>query len=610
MYWLDPVSNGGHVLGPHVLQVQRRVRNAADTRWEPWTEWVQFSAVAGNVLVATGAETLAVTVGAGPTGGVTDLTPDVDTGVIDQLAGTTAYNLMITGAMKGQYKFRIKAKQSGDALKGLNLESGWVNFNRSPSAGLGYVTIPVPNPVDVEGVDDDGTEIPLMPALTAKALAADAVKDQGIGLTWKPSVGTTDTRVGFQDHDNDGDDAQDVSPEQNDDGPTPSDYRIDVSKDGVKWERGQTRTVSLRKWDHEDLKSTDVRFYRLFPINHGQFGQADIAAAKARKAVIASPDTALNLRQESATTTSITMEWDNISAAAKYDLSYAKVDEDNNDLPGTWVSLKSGITDTSYTDTKDLLPGQSRWYRVVALDDEGDPVPGADGAEALGETEDAGEPGTPVGLVAQEAFDSSLTNSDDRGVLLLWDQPTESGKDPHTSYTVERKLDDGAWETLVTDTANLEDQTALSTHFHDEDELSSDEQRAYRVAALSGSGVGPWSNVSYYPPMAGMAMPGMPGNAMSLMAGPPDDNDPAAIKLTWDAGANATTHTVAGVLRNADGTFDTSTAIWMTDVTSPLIVEMDDRPEGTYIFGVVAGLIDGTDREWSDWARATVAYPQ
>ena len=137
--------------------------------------------------------------------------------------------------------------------------------------------------------------------------------------------------------------------------------------------------------------------------------------------------------------------------------------------------------------------------------------------------------------------------------------------------------------------------------------LPPETERMYRVAAVNAAGLGAWSNEVTATTLATSTTL---GDAMGLMAAEPDDNDPAAIKLTWDAGANATTHTVAGVLRNADGTFDTSTAIWMTDVTSPLKVEMGARPEGTYIFGVVAGQIDGTDREWSDWARATVAYPQ
>ena len=487
----------------------------------------------------------------------------------------------------------MKAKQSGDADRGLDLESGWVLFNQRTRAGLGYITIPV--------AEAEDTEIPLVPTLAAEALDADKVKDQGIGLTWSPNVGVNHD----VDTDTDGTDTPNVP---NFDNP---DYRIDVSENGIKWVRGQSRTIALRNWKHEGLDSDDTRFYRLFPINHGRFGEAEIAGAQAQRAVIASPDVSLNLEQTGATTTSITMGWDSIDAAAKYEV-YSGIPGENDALPTSWMAQMK-VEGTSYTDSKNLNPGDTRWYRVVALSDDDSPVSGADGAEALGTADDAGEPGMPIGLVAQQAFDSSLTGSDDRGVLLLWDMPMDAGKDPHTSYTVEWKSDmetGDAWEVLVTDTTNLDNQTPKSTHYHHEMELGTDEQRAYRVKALSGSGTGMASNVSYYPPMAGMAELGMPGNAMSLMAGPSDDDDPAAIKLTWDAGANATTHTVAGVLRNADGTFDTSTAIWMTNVTSPLTVEMGDRPAGTYIFGVVAGLIDGTDREWSDWARATVAYPQ
>ena len=196
--------------------------------------------------------------------------------------------------------------------------------------------------------------------------------------------------------------------------------------------------------------------------------------------------------------------------------------------------------------------------------------------------------------------------SSDRGVLLLWNKPVEAGKFIHTSFLSFSER----WTPAIGKPSRKTPRPRY-THYTDEEEPVAGEQRAYRVRSRSVKGQSAWSNVALLP-ADGRRRPmlGMPGNAMSLMAGPTDDNDPAAIKLTWEAGANATTHTVAGVLRNADGTFDTSAAIWMTDVSSPLIVEIGDRPAGTYIFGVVAGLIDGTDREWSDWARATVAYPQ
>ena len=386
----------------------------------------------------------------------------------------------------------------------------------------------------------------------------------------------------------------------------------------MKWEPAQTQTARTSHWEHEGLRTDADWYYRVFPINGNRFGEAAIAGDIVAQAILANPDELLNLRQTGSTTTSITMTWNSVPQADSYDLYMAEEDEATS-LPDTnmngvpmWGTAKNmeGIT---HTDSKDLNPGDVRWYRVVAKDGDPSVVPGTDGSEARGMTLVAGEPGTPIGLVTESAADSSFPTPNERGVLLLWAQPQDEGKDPHTSYRVEWKSDTetaDAWETLVEDTQNLTNHVQEATHYHHEDELAENEQRAYQVKALSGSGAGMASNVSYYPPMASMAELGMPGNAMSLMAGSSDDNDPGVIKLTWEAGANATTHTVAGVLRNADGTFDTSAAIWMTDVASPLKVEMGDRPAGTYIFGVVAGLIDGTDQEWSDWARATVAYPQ
>ena len=93
-------------------------------------------------------------------------------GAVETLPGS-GYNLRVNGAVDGRYKFRIKAKQSGTAARGLNLESRWVTFNRGD-----FITVPVAPPQD--------TEIPLVPTLTAKALDAELVRDQGIGLTWDP----------------------------------------------------------------------------------------------------------------------------------------------------------------------------------------------------------------------------------------------------------------------------------------------------------------------------------------------------------------------------------------------------------------------------------------
>ena len=535
LYWLEPANNGGHALGPHMIEVKRRGRNAADTGWMSWpTSWTKFTHDGTNYSLAIGPTDSPDTYTVEASGSFPD-SADVTTdsgGMVTNIGDGDAYNLIITRGPSDptggyQYMFRIKAKQSGEA--GRNLESDWVMFNQSPRAGTGYIEVPAKMPTDPK------LRIPLQPTLMAKALDAAAVMDQGIGLTWMPSDGDDDM-VGT----NDNGTPNDASDDFKDDGPTPADYRIDVSEDGVKWMMGQTRTVSLRKWDHEGLKSMDVRYYRLFPINGGQFGQAYVAGARAKAAVVASPDQALNLRQTGKTTTSITMSWNSVSAAEKYNLYYAMADE-NDIMTGGWMSLKMGLTGTSYTDSKSLIPGASRWYRLVAMGDNDMAVPGADGAEALGMTDEAGEPGMPVGLVAQQAFDTSLTGNDERGVLLLWAQPTDMGKDPTTSYMVQRIVDDGEWETLAEDTADLDDQTPLSTHYHDESEPAENEERAYRVAARSGSGAGAWSNTSYHPAMKGADTLTEPTNvmAMSDMAG--------ELSMTWEGAANADLYVLIAV---------------------------------------------------------------
>ena len=601
LYWLHPTSTGGHPLGDFQVQVQLQVFELEDgaltSTLGASSEWTSLNdadgTYAANVTITADDGTangnpVPLAINSDPMPPADPIETDSD-GMITSVVGDP-WNLRITGAEDGQYKFRIKSKQSGDADRGLDLESSWVSFNRPSRAGRGYINYPVEN--------IHGTEIPLEPTLMAKALDAEVVKDQGIGLTWDPD---STVREDF-DHDGEvGTDPIDVTP------PVPSDYRVDVSKDdGMTWTKGQTRTISLRKWDHEGLGSGDTRFYRLFPINHGQFGEAAIAGAQAKKAVIASPDQVLNLEQTGATTTSITMSWDSIDAADKYAFYSAEPGE-NDARPGNdeWGD-STDVEETTYTDDKNLNPGDTRWYRVVPLSDDGDPVQGADGAEALGTASDAGEPGVPIGLVAQEAFDSNLTDSNDRGVLLLWDEPLDEGKDPHTSYTVQWKSDtmtDDAWETLVTDTENLEDQTPLSTHYHHEEpELAIDEQRAYRVAALSGSAVGVWSNVSYYPAMA-YTPPQPLGNAV---IGTAASDAAGSVTVNLTPGANADYHW-AYYLKQGDATGMFATAA-MGDATSVTITGLDSG--ANYAITVLSAQYpEGADAEygmWSEWRWVSV----
>ena len=546
LYWTEPPSNGGHALEAiHVIEAEVRTRTSDDgatpVTWTDWTGWVTLEPTGATTLrpQGTGANAVsAVSVSRNP--GI--LGTDVDNPGM-------AYNVQLSNAAHGEYKFRMRAEQDDmPADKGLNLKSAWANFNggRAIIVPAASPTLPVDTTVEpnLPVRTNPAAIVPLMPALTAKSLDVESVRRQGIGLTWKAAVGI-DMLVGPRDDDDNPETAR-----VNDDGPSPSDYRIDfidVSDDAdiSGWQLGQTRTVSLSQWQHQGLPSDAGRIYRLFPINGNVFGLADIAGATVGPANVANPDQVLNLRQTAKTTTSITMGWGSLSSATAYDLYYAPVPE-NGSAPASnaWILLKAGLTETSYMDSMELNPGDKRWYRIVAKNG-ANVVPGTGGGEALGATDEAGSPGTPIGLVAEVAKDSSFTATTDRGVLLLWDQPIDVGKDPETSYRVQRMVNGGAWETILEDTKSLDNQTPLSTHYNDEEEPEMDEMRAYRVAALSGSGAGAWSNTAYIP--AQMHAASVLGDASDLMATP---NADGSIALEWIPAPNATHNFVYGT----DGT--------------------------------------------------------
>ena len=298
----------------------------------------------------------------------------------------------------------------------------------------------------------------------------------------------------------------------------------------------------------------------------------------------------------SAAGTMATVSWtapasDGGSAITGYKVMYKMTGSDAD-----YMSMEAAADATSAT-ISDLTPNTGYDIVVVAVNAVGYSNMGM----AMGMTDDIA-PNAPSGVSAMADDMEGRTT-----INVSWMAPADNGGSAVTGYTLQRAYmmaDDTMSEWMDVDPAHM----GMDLMYMDTG-LMPGTTYYYRVLAMNAVGNSEWSD--------GMAMATTEeaadttlGDAMGLTAGPTDDNDPAAIKLTWDAGANATTHTVVGVLKNADGTFDTSTAIWLTEVTSPLKVEMGARTAGTYIFGVIAGQIDGDDREWSDWARVTVEYQQ
>ena len=178
---------------------------------------------------------------------------------------------------------------------------------------------------------------------------------------------------------------------------------------------------------------------------------------------------------------------------------------------------------------KKLNAASTRYFRVYAINN---PVFGGDqmatDTDTIGATTKAADkPGMPEGLVAEQAKDSNYGGSANSGVYLLWNAPADPAGADIDGYRVERKVNNGSWTALESDTELTE------TIYHDTSEPAADEMRAYRVAARVGSSVGPWSDTAYYPAM--MHDPTMP---TAVMAAKVADMPTSQIKVSWSKPAS------------------------------------------------------------------------
>ena len=215
LYWIKPASTGGHGLDDP--EVQYKADYDAETE-DDVTAWTAID--------------------------------NQSTERIEFIrAPATPHDAAVTSASAGEYRFRIRSKQLGDAADGLGLTSGWVNFN-----GGRAVKLPEDN--------NDDTGVPLQPALTATEKYATSEAEVGIRLTWKKGNNNSLTDL-------------------TDDGPNPDDYRIDVSDDGLEWERGQINTININHWDDFNAKASTPRFYRLIAKNSNHYSEADGITATA-----------------------------------------------------------------------------------------------------------------------------------------------------------------------------------------------------------------------------------------------------------------------------------------------------------------------------------------
>lgn len=315
-------------------------------------------------------------------------------------------------------------------------------------------------------------------------------------------------------------------------GPTTvSGYMIDVSDDGVAWSRLQRSTGRTSNQYFYIDTEVKARHYRVFAWNGGQLGPAASTGESGLGdgPTIAAPSAVRNLTATPNGPTQIDLSWDepsnlgnapikryNIQARMKgatdtaNDPAYTAwpaanaaagtTPADADSGPIVVIHTKDGKT-TTYSHTK-LKAGETWQYRVLALNETpgqggADPTPNVSAVGAVvksAKTAQESKPEKPEGLTAEDAKDSSNQDSSDRGVLLQWNAPNPPDGAELSSYSVERMVNNGDWETLNADTGSTD------TNYTDEEEPKEGEMRAYRVAAISsGDVMGDWSDTAYYP---------------------------------------------------------------------------------------------------------------
>ena len=296
---------------------------------------------------------------------------------------------------------------------------------------------------------------------------------------------------------------------------------------------------------HKRLEPGTGYGYRIFPYKDDVYGVPVVIEGETEPAV--APDTRLNLRVDAYGPTKLKLTWNEPRTNGGSDVTgyYVQVANDVDDnrtleLASTnpWVNVNYVTVDLrSSNDLKmdgkqttwdlddpdameyvytGLNPNDARWFRVIALngaatvtpDPEGPELPdGVDGlspeaTDALGSavpvrgtTDRASVPVAPNGLVTEQARNSNLTGTDERGVLLLWNAPEDPTGSALNGYVISRMVEGGEWDHEWAEIT----ETNPRTYITDSQVPAMGEIRYYRVAATNDFGTGAPSEVSRYP---------------------------------------------------------------------------------------------------------------
>ena len=237
------------------------------------------------------------------------------------------------------------------------------------------------------------------------------------------------------------------------------------------------------------------------------------------------------------------------------------------------VQLLNGDDENAFED--DLSASNVRWFRVIAITDENDGDPATGGTdiefggtlrvttpspnETLPEPDDLDNaiakhgrtddpdgapdqgadtpPEAPVDLTAEKASNTNLIEADERGVLLLWNEPENAAG--ITSYVIERRINGGTELTIDAITWAGDGDPAQRTSYSDPTPPVDGEMLEYRIgsrgSAVTGTQWAAWIEYLTHPSMHMPSMPQMveatatSDTAVTVSWMAPADNGGAAV---------------------------------------------------------------------------------
>ncbi len=278
-------------------------------------------------------------------------------------------------------------------------------------------------------------------------------------------------------------------------------YKIERSPNGTGSWTSLPKSDTISSYTHEDLTAGTTVYYRVRATNrHGDGPWSNVSSATTEDASRPSPPRGLTATADGQN--AIDLEWRAPSDTGSSAITGYKIEVSSNGT--SWDSLANTAANTTAHKHTGLSAGNTRHYRVFAINDDGTSDP-SDTASATTSTTPPKAPGPPTDLEA--------TADGPNAIDLSWTAPSDTGSSNIVGYRIEASEDDTtSWRVIQSNT-----RSRTTTYEHAG--LDPGDTYYYRVSAINDDATSEPSNVDN-------------ATTEAERPGPPTDLDATAVDST------------------------------------------------------------------------------